>query len=1012
MSKINLYAASIFSRNPSVVWALDEDFYSVDPQTQLPLISGVAVSAHGLQASAYGANLNPGYYLSSNMDTDFDDLKANNYGVPLVYGASSSTNLYPNPVVISGNTVNEPSLILPGLGLLNKEGKSKDLTLEFWIRILSTSHFPRRVVGPIGSADGLYVNGPFLSLKIGDTIGHHYVGDWGRPMLVDLYYTEKKAGVFVNSEEVITILPTTNDILDLPEKYNDSDLDQDWIGFYAYENVSPINIDCVAIYPYVITQDLARVNYVKGQAVEEPEKKNSSYSSSPIAIDYAYSKNAATYSYPGIGSWQHGIASNMARSYYSLSAPTYALPTPSFSSPSKTLLSWYEFQKENQDPVDTLDSGVQISQSSFFRMTDKDIYNTESAYLGGWDSETYLAFDSFNVITDDVYSIYATVELPSQITKQTLFKIFDDSGRSFEIYTDSDTSLSTPEYNLVYAFKLNGAIVGTPNVEEISPSSTISIGAVISDLPTIVGTDDVSSLFANRRSLKMYFGGSGSYLDTFTGKVYRIGLCNKENHNTYFAPLFSNGKMSHIKFNDANLLIGSYTLFGNYTFNSYVLDVATNGYFVDYAPMKTLAKSVKNSSGEDEDQVDFIQFDIDFPDSGMTAPMVKTYVRFVNLTQLDAEPEINTSSVSNGLLTPANDSSVSGYKYLITTNRAIAVPDAVKASLSLYGFQVYVESFIPGINRNPLAIKKMTISSYAIDKTADSKTPIGTRYGRDLYQFSGTSYNVPTKYVTGKDSVPYIYLDRHTGIRNVGTLSATSGIEVPVNRFKASKYIVSVLQFSAMYKTAKFGVNEQTIIMQIDAFTEKNEPVSIRLYASGNDSQYGTISAKIYNGSSYQSYTNLSIHINGVEFGSTATNAISVNEWAVISISFTDFLYFNENTGYLKLVGPMLINNISDHQLMPYQVGRSVVYRSWQEVADIGTWGSFTGSSTPKNWYDDVWVAGTLPVDGLSLENIYNSYFGSSAIIGNNLTNELSFSPAEKVLVNGKTTAVILKKPV
>jgi len=71
-------------------------------------------------------------------------------------------------------------------------------------------------------------------------------------------------------KQVTTILLDTMSI-DFPTKYNESSQDQDWIGFYAYNNVSPINIDCVSIFPYRVDIEEAKIRFIWGQSVDSPE---------------------------------------------------------------------------------------------------------------------------------------------------------------------------------------------------------------------------------------------------------------------------------------------------------------------------------------------------------------------------------------------------------------------------------------------------------------------------------------------------------------------------------------------------------------------------------------------------------------------------------------------------------------------------------------------------------------------------------------------------------------------
>ena len=83
---------------------------------------------------------------------------AKNTGIPLVFGASGITKLTPN----NGS----PSVIFPGKGFLHETGRYNNYTVEFWARLSSETNLAKRIFGPIGSEDGLYVEGGFLTLFI------------------------------------------------------------------------------------------------------------------------------------------------------------------------------------------------------------------------------------------------------------------------------------------------------------------------------------------------------------------------------------------------------------------------------------------------------------------------------------------------------------------------------------------------------------------------------------------------------------------------------------------------------------------------------------------------------------------------------------------------------------------------------------------------------------------------------------------------------------------------------
>ena len=1097
MANNNVYAASIFAKNPTAVWALDEDFYKTHddailsytgtlgtvsgsgpytatltvPDTvlfqanmslaatpgtgnfgsgtvtvvqvtsgttlsisstatmtsgtvtniyyelALETLSGINLeSAKGFRAKAYGTdNVNDGFYLATNEDADFDDLKANNYGVPLVFGANTATNIYPNKHYVNNEFSHyDPSIIVPGFGFLNSNGSQRSMTLEMWLKINSEAHYPVRIVGPISSDDGLYVNGPFLSLKIGSTIGSHYIDEWARPMLVSIFYTPTTCGVVINGETVISILPSSSD-RQFPDLYTNG-LSNDWIGFYAHDKVTPIQIDCISIYPYKVSEILSKVNFVKGQAVEYPQKKNKSYSDAPIEIDFQYAKNANSYTYPGVGGWGNGISKNMKASYTSLRYPDYALPDFHTQDTKKDITNWYSFNEYINTPISSISNGIITPTSTFFRLSDNDLTLEDEKSL---DSESYLSFESIAQTGNSSRSFHAVLQMPENPRSETIAKLYDGSGRTFEILISSDTASSTPTYTLDYVFKINGSIEETVSSTSISPSDVFGVGIDFSGIKSNnQQSSNIQSFFINPSNIKMLFGGTELFTNSFSGKVFCVSFSDTDNHENVFSSLFSNGIFATSTLSSNNQTLSkktsSYTLFASYTFNTLALDIATRGSFVDYVPLSTLAKSSINASGDSVQDIDAISFMLGAPNYTPSNSITKSFVRFRNIIS-DTTPT-SVVSATNSLITP-DPETFSLESYSVVDGDVVLIPDSVSSNLSNYGIEMTLEFEIPGIFRNPLSLSRMGVSSFVIDKNVNAKTPIGTRHGRDIFQVSLSnnlatqSYNTFVPYAIYKDSSPYMYMTSQSGIRNIGTLTGSNGIEIPINKFGVDNYIVSVMQMSVLQKDV-FSDEEE--IFRVNGHDEDRNPQTIVFYASKVDvnGYVATISAKYYDSATatYTACPDVSIHVNGIEYNDVAYGAIRTKEWAVLSVSFTNFMYFsNITTGNVQILGSLLVNGFSTYQLMPYQVGKSRLYRTWDQVS-LSQWGDW--DNLPDGLWKNVWIAGTVPVDGLPLENIYNSYFGSSIISPTTVGEQkIKFNATEKSFIIGSVSSQIVRKP-
>jgi hypothetical protein len=349
----------------------------------------------GIEAFAYSRSDQKGYYLLNGLM----NLKAKNFGVPIVYGSQNSTQIYYN---------NEnPSLILPGNGFLNQSGKNKQYTLEFWANVNSKTYDRKRIVGPLNSEDGIYVDGNFVGLKVGDNYQTHYVAEWGRPMLFHLYVSKSRTTLSLNGEKVIDFQLTENNYVP-QNKLDSNSKDQDWIGFYAHQDIPNISIDCVGLYPYEISDQLGKIRFIYGQGVEFPENINTAYSGSSVYIDYAFANYANNYSYPSLGTWSQGIGNNVSIDKNKLTVPEYPLPEIVLSSKTESDLfsACLPIQNESENFIT-------------FRPTTS------------WSSENgYLRYNNLSFLNEEVSIIYGVFKAKSLGGTQSLIRIVDEFKRN------------------------------------------------------------------------------------------------------------------------------------------------------------------------------------------------------------------------------------------------------------------------------------------------------------------------------------------------------------------------------------------------------------------------------------------------------------------------------------------------------------------------------------------------------------------------------------------------------
>jgi hypothetical protein len=595
-------------------WCEEFNSSSLGVEKSLLPSSIALTNSFAIQADAYGLQENKGYYMVKD-----NSLMAKNTGIPIVYGASNLTKLLPNDDM--------PSLIIPGLGFLSEAGQYKEYTLEAWMRINSDSVTKKRILGPISSDDGLYVEGPFIVLKVGKNSSSYYVGEWTRPMLIHIRFSKNNSSLLINGEEVISLNYISSE-LELPKKNNLFGKDQDWIGFYAYEDVSPIEVDCIAIYTYQVPIILAKKRFVYGQGVEFPEGINQAYSGSSVYIDYPFADYTNNYSYPNIGKWSQAIVDNLSVENNLLCTPDYKLPEIVLGSSNITQL--YSSLGEIQNEPDKF-------------------FSFDSVANG------YMYFNNLNFLNQKVRSFYGSFKFLEEPTQtQILFRIeSENSSDYFEISTQNKDIVyklgygSTEEILATFSWSDENPFAGIA-LEEIFP-----VGLDIDKVSKYFG-GNVSSFFGNINTLKFYIGGKSDLTQTFTGKIYKVGFCTERNHkkieylfnergipvndqnvfdlyldtedvaynstDNYFGTnnaewdqVVDSGGVDSYPLEGFQVHTASYTLSPSSYFNSYTLDIDIQGYWEDYIPLTYFSQFVLDEKNSSYYDLDLIQFNINYP---------------------------------------------------------------------------------------------------------------------------------------------------------------------------------------------------------------------------------------------------------------------------------------------------------------------------------------------------------------------------------------------------------------
>jgi len=995
---------------------------NINNQEDYPIFE---TSIFGTRAESYGLQSKNAYYLTNQNGT----FCAINSGMPLVYGAVNSTQITPND---SG----KPSLIIPGFGFLNEEGQHKDLTLEMWIRIHTKTTEPLRIIGPIASEDGLYVNDSFLILKIGNQEATYYINEWSRPMLVAIRYTDESISVVINGEEVMSI-SLLGETLSLPSNFitiDNQTYNQDWIGFYAYTDIPLIEIDCVGIYPYTVPAIMEKRRWIYGQGVSTPSGISSTELSSSIATDFTVSNYVKNYAYPDLGRWQQGINENLSIDNQSISLPQYNLPIISFSN--RTLDEWYQ-------DVPNIDHtfGTAISLRP----------NTTAA-INDWSStEGYILFKTLNMLNQDTKAFYALFEsdelntekqmlfsIENEMTKDILEVTLENTAVTYSIkYLNPDGSMSDPDP--LYTTE------GTPN--EHVPGQFLFAGIEIAKFSQAFG-GRVSTLFGSKQQLKVYVGGDRTLSNTFTGKIYRVGFCTARNlqkisnafasngiaigyneleasyvydaegfagsspttitdysealiadggdsyfgnTNTVFEEIIDGGSVYSILVDKILSHVASYTLIPKTFLGTFKLDIAVNGYWQDYVPLSYFGKYVNDGRNNKYYDLDFIQYNISYPaiqkyinhKYDTSNSVVKTYISFdylKNKATIDASYYTSTIGLGeNNVIEP--DSNWYKRLYEITDNTIIYPPPGI--DFKTIALVLHVEILSNGIVESPAKIQSLQLSSQALNSFVAN--PVGTKYGSDIYPYRKAGgyfdYKGRNPFSMFKSNMPYLYLTEKSGFRlhNMDGITIERGIGIPVNKNAAQYHKLSGLQFNALYDGESFpdGIKE---IFHIQA----NEKY-IRIYMQKDSSTAQRARLYAVDALTGLPQDGIVFYINGRK---VSVPVININSWQMIGMMFNTPIDFSGQIGAIRMTGPLVWNNLIQYQASEADEAARSVYRKWFSVKTVNEedkdWQYWLDLETTPGqsfaWRDVLFVSSqdTSVLDG---GLVYRKYTGANRII-------------------------------
>ena len=928
-------------------WAEEFNSESLGAETS-PFPSNIPLTVNTsnlsvVEAKPYGLQGESGYYVVEN-----NKLLSKNRGMPLVFGSSGATSVYPGSEGI-------PSLILPGGGFLNQAGKNIQSTFEFWTKIQSNSTVERKIFGPLFSEDGMYVSKHLLKFKIGKSSGSYAVGEWDRPMLVSLRKGIDTISVLINGEQVLSMSIEADSF---PAS------DKDWLGFFAYDDIPMVSLECPALYPYEVPSIVQKRRFVYGQGVEYPTSIGGLNHTSIVSFDYSVSNYAKNVSYPKTNTWSSGISENLNADTDSLSLPEYPLPR-------LYLKEDFDWTEEMQSAFLESDPGFSVDPS------------------GNGSKNGYFYFGNLSFLNQTPQAMFGVFRTTSESTdKEILFKIRNDiSAEELLIYLEggkvnySLSSLDTPVF-----YQQDGPEIGVNFVAGLDFVSAQSFGG------------KVAAFLSTVQSCKIFIAGDPSYTSTFSGNILRVAICS-ENNLKKFTNVFANNGLATDPSNasSSNMLDqnASYTLVGKKTLGSFGLDIATQSSWEDYAPLSYFAKYVDNANNEKYQALDFLQFNVDyvkikkFLDGKYdTSSMpVKTYVSFSYLKDsLGADRQNIEGLDASGIVEPGSEWKTT--KYEVLNDTIIKFPIGVdKFSLAI-NFSIEINS--DGILTDNVGIRFLEFASQAL---GNQPNKINTVFGAEVipYKRSGLyfEYKAVSPFSISKESSPYLHLTGTSGLkpRVPFTNAGLEGVSMPINKNKADFFKIDLFQMSIRYDEPTFPTSP----VQLFELQGPNDYIRFYLVADSNTQLRGQVYAIDSNNSTLRS--DIVFYVDGVV---TKRPILNSRSWTTLSFSFLDSLDFSDSAGALRITSPILFDNVSFYQNSQIDDVQRFSFRQWSAVR--------SGIDTTfdwQDWQDSTWQEVLFLAESDAIlsdaQQIYKTFTG---------TNSFIFDSSSKLVVNNYRSSV------
>jgi hypothetical protein len=937
-------------------------------------------------------------------------------------------------------------MIFPSFGFMNSNGKYNTYTFETWIKI-NTERFaadtdypdvPVKIIGPVSedgvyNENGLYAVSNSIQLKIGNKKQSFFMGYNNRIVLLNIVYTSNYVKVLVNGETVINMTLSQSDLNSIVGK-------NDWVYVGAF---GELQIDCVAIYNYEISEIQAKKHFVLGQGVQYPEIINTKYGGSSTVIDYPFAGYSNNLMYPNSLKWETGQFENIIVENDVLKFPKYSLPTLVFDNKDSSL--WYA---DNQ-------------ATTSVTLTYKDV-NINLRPNANWSSTNgYLYFDSLNFTQNKIRGFYAIVRHSTTSNEQILFKFVNKNDNNyFQISINGNT--------IYYKFKYNDSIV-TLTSHTLSyttfyyapPTVNYALIGIDIDKFASVYNNDILNFFNYSDEINVYVAGDNGFANTFTQPIESINFTSRSCIDTDFFGAQGN-RFKLYNYVNANGIFNISTQAGytdissyginptyrlNFDNNNSSLNIAAGGYWQTNVPLSYFGKNVINALGGQDYVLDFMQYNIDSPkslnavsttnqlyDDKLTT--IKSFINFQLLNEgvtkknKDFPYVIGYGGVPiNNVIQPIATSSTLNYSfnlYQVGDDSIIYPPKSLGITAPNFtelAMTVFLQFDTKSIFTNPAKVRNLQLASQSLNTDTTLPNPIKTKLGNDIIPYTYTldgsgnkvfNYKKQNPFVITKTSNPHLNLHRQNGITLSGFLnynidpfissitnntqyytgsSYYRGLLIEINKEQNNTFNLDSIQISINPQKTYFvdssGKNllypNKSAPVKLFELESKNKTTYFYLSSSfDNDSRTSGDVGKIY---AVDSITgNIDENITYYWNGSKIKNPyVEYNRWGILGINFTEPLSFAGIVGQFRVVAPITFNYFSYYQYSDSKLQQSKITRPWNNVAYPAISQTRNGLlwnnwSTQYTW-NDLLIMSNPENSAVDLSNLYGIYTGSNRYV-------------------------------